>query len=163
MFCVCTCQLCIHSKTFCRHFYSCCLSIRTMKKKSVGLKNCAASKVCMYVYVKALDVSCAVSNGCVWSQVPRSLHIYLLSTILTCWTFWIHSLHVHLLYHGSLVCPATTVLCTTQVCICFVEFLPKLQPRYYSVACSPTVSPNHFDIVFNVERIPNREWMKQSR
>ena len=91
---------------FCRHFYSCCLSIRTMKKKSVGLKNCAASKVCMYV---ALDVSCAISNGRVRSQVPQSLHIYLLSTILTCWTFWMHSLHVHLLYRGSLVRPATTV------------------------------------------------------
>ena len=44
---------------------------------------------------------------------------------------------------------------------CFVEFLPRLQPRYYSVACSPDASPNHFDVVFNVEQLPDRVWMKQ--
>ena len=32
-------------QTFCRHFCSCCLSIQITKRKSVDLKNCAASKV----------------------------------------------------------------------------------------------------------------------
>ncbi|XP_065882526.1 methionine synthase reductase-like isoform X2 [Dysidea avara] len=44
-----------------------------------------------------------------------------------------------------------------------IEFLPRLQPRYYSVASSPDTSPSHFDIVFNVEHIPDRDWMSQQR
>ena len=43
------------------------------------------------------------------------------------------------------------------------ENMPKLQPRYYSVASSPLVSRHQFKIVFNIIELPVREWNKAKR
>jgi methionine synthase reductase len=46
---------------------------------------------------------------------------------------------------------------------CLLENMPKLQPRYYSVASSPLVSRHQFKIVFNIIELPVREWNKAKR
>ena len=88
-------------KLGCRHFSSCCLSIRIMKKKSVDLKNCAASKVIVNTHTVSCTELTSLATGL---QVPQNTHTYLLNIILTCWMFWMPSLHVHPLYHDLSVC-----------------------------------------------------------
>lgn len=44
-----------------------------------------------------------------------------------------------------------------------VEFLPRLQPRYFSAASSPLANPSHMRIAFSVVELPRRGWSKAQR
>ena len=46
---------------------------------------------------------------------------------------------------------------------CLAEYLPRLQPRFYSAASSPLVARQQFRIVFSVTELPDRVWNSQKR